>query len=201
MANYFDNNKAEELFLRYRDEGCLKSRDELMLMTHPLIVAVINSNRFYRFENIDLLTQVANETILKKLLEYDPDFITVRGTKVLIFNYLSLLTKNSVFWYTKEQQKHRKDVGFDLLSNTTIRADEDDDSEDVIDNIVRACIKLANSNNFNNIFKILGKYLKRIKEFNKKEYATFVKSYGYSDTLVRKSLKILNQVYVDNRFN
>jgi hypothetical protein len=109
-----DFNRFATIWLNYPEDR--KSVEAPMFkMLGKLVKGVLNNYRFYRFEDYGVLESVAHEAILKSMEKFNPDAETKSGKKATWFNYLSKVAQQSMFFYTKKEEKYRTTTSLESL--------------------------------------------------------------------------------------
>lgn len=187
--NYFNNEEAELLFLDYRDNDSIESRNKLILMSQGIISGVINVHNFDRFMPKEELIAECTKVLLEVIKKYKPGYINEKGKVVKIFTYISLIVKNVGFWTTKRNQANRNEVDYSLIDNAQV-VNKDDFTEDLIKEL---CGQLRFTEKHLRLTDILEKYLLYTRSWDKAEFFNMCHSYGYSPAKARKYLKFLKE--------
>lgn len=202
---YFDNEKVESWIIEYLDYNeetrytnvrALHLREKIILEIGNIVNAIIYKHKFIVWENYDDLYQEAIEACMKALDKFNPNFITSKGEKATAFNYFSLTAKRCLKFYTIRDKKNRDNYDIDDYSyNLSYSFEEAHNSKRLIS---EAFIKELKNiliedghKKFIPLVDILGEYLEKIGNYNKRDFFRFSKSFGWSPNLIRKFLKIV----------
>lgn len=191
MPHYFNNKSVENLIKHYleEEENLIKKqqlREEIMGHVKDVVNGIIFRHKFTAFDNYDDLMQEAMLASVVALDRFDPN----KGTA---FNYFSLVAKKALTYYTLKNKKNRNNHSIDdftmyLSANTEIT---DFDIENLV-NQLRCYFKESKLKRLQPLNDILENYLKKKRRFNKRDFFRFAKSFGFSQNLIRKYLKILH---------
>ena len=114
---YFDEREMFELWSRYSSLN-KQEIEYFWRKTTEVINGVIYTHRFQKygcpFEDIQ---GVAIEAVLAALTRFNPEFINKDGKKTTLFNYISLVAKRSIRFYTIKENKHKTEELFEDVSS------------------------------------------------------------------------------------
>jgi len=199
MSQYFNNDEAQRLIDEYLHEEDPEKksrlRDEIMYRVKDIVIGIIFTHEFTAFEPFDDLLQEAMLASLVALDRFDPK----KGTA---FNYFSLVAKKALTYYTLKNRKNRNHFPIeDFTPFLNEKKTVSDFDIEVIVSQLRTFFEDSKYKKLQPLNDILEKYLKTKRKFNKRDWFRFAKSYGFSQNLIRKYLKILyhnkDEVYED----
>ena len=101
--NTIDEDERNKIYTNHIHEPLMK-----------LIKAQINTHKFNRFEDFDVLISVALENAYKSLNKYNANhWVDNKNRYARTFDYLSLVVKQSMYYYTKknELKRRNKNIG------------------------------------------------------------------------------------------
>lgn len=136
---YFNSPLVESWLLEMRELKECARRNELekkmWVEINKLIQAVIYTHKFQRFMPYEECFSVAQENILKSLDKFDPDYADGIGSKeTRLFNYLSIVAKQSVYFATKRHSDTKRIESQPLdIEDETDYPDEEVDLDSVIE--------------------------------------------------------------------
>lgn len=189
MPLYFDNKDVQGKIRTYLIEENATTRqvlrDDILSHVKDIINGIIFTHKFTAFEPYDDLLQEASLACLIALERFNPD----KGTA---FNYFSLVAKKSLTYYTLKNRKNRNNYPIDDFAFYLHNQDEltDLDIESLIDQL-RIYFTDSKYKKLAALNDILEKYLKQKRKFNKRDWFKFSKSFGFSQNLIRKYLKVV----------
>lgn len=180
---------------RLEDPVAIKLRDEIIVNARPIVKAIIFTHRFQVYEPFEDCEMIGLEACTKALEKFNPNYvIPSTGKKVLLFNYFSLVAKNSMKWYTMQQQKHRLHYNMDY-AEITLEAPEHKNSEnqEYIDNLIAELHKLFDERRiFRVIIPVFESYLRIAGiHYKKRELYKFASKEGVSPNKMRNFLKAI----------
>jgi hypothetical protein len=209
---YFNNKYTEEHIAKYKKTGSIVYRDLAIKEIGKIIQAIINLYRYWRYEDRDVLENEGYIACLKAIEKFDPERFKSKSS--LAFRYFSLVVKKHLAFITCKESKfkNRNLVTDDLIpyvedSNKLIVhpvKEGHNDSTELI-HFLNECL-FFNLRKKLRIVKFLEKYLEmNQKHFDKKSFINYVKSYGITQSYIRKILKDIEnseQLYdIYNRHN
>lgn len=191
MPLYFNNEHIQGLIRRYKitEDPMIgrQLREEILAAVKNIVNGIIFTHRFTAFEPYDDLAQEAMVACIVALERFDPE----KGTA---FNYFSLVAKKALTYYTLKNRKNRnnkpiEDFEFYLHHQESLT---DLDIEILIEQLKVYFVdsKFKKIRGLNDQLK---KYLTQKRKFNKRDWFRYAKSMGYSQNLIRKYLKIINE--------
>lgn len=105
---YFDSKEVESWLLEYRliEGDCYRKKEleeKIWDKVNLLIQGIIFTHRFQRFMPYEDCFAVAQENILRAFNKYDPDYDKGVGREdTKLFNYLSIVAKQSIYFATRK---------------------------------------------------------------------------------------------------
>lgn len=205
MANYFNNDIVQgwiEEYLCFEPEErkinphALHLREKTLVEICKIINGIIFTHKFTVWEPYDDLFQEAVEACIKALEKFNPEYITSAGKKATAFNYFSLTTKRCLKFYTIRNRKFRDNYQLDDYSENLTSSEFVHEMNETIvsDDFIQQLNQIFSDQKTRKLLplvEILKEYLKKIGQFNKRDFFRFAKSYGWSPNLIRKFLKII----------
>jgi len=141
---YFDEREMFELWSRYSSLN-KQEIEYFWRKTTEVINGVIYTHRFQKygcpFEDIQ---GVAIEAVLSALTRFNPEFINKEGKKTTLFNYISLVAKRSIMFYTLKQSAHHASSMHENQSIEDIDIPTEDNNHKSITNMIIKTIKQQN---------------------------------------------------------
>ncbi len=196
MPLYFNNPNVQNLIFQYKaaqleeaeNENAPSAqplKDEILSHVKNIVNGIIFTHKFTAFEPYDDLMQEAMLACIVALERFNPE----KGTA---FNYFSLVAKKSLTYYTLRNRRNRNNYNIDDFSFYLHNQQEltDLDIETLIEQLRTYFIE-SKYKKLQALNDILEKYLKQKRRFNKRDFFKFSKSYGFSQNLIRKYLKIV----------
>lgn len=207
MANYFNEDYIHPLVVEYQSADDVR-RQEILRLIYPqtlkLINGIIFTHKFHVYSPVDDLQQVAVEAIIKSIDKFNPQYITKKGSKVTIFNYMSLTAKNSMKYYTLRDKDHRVNVKMDAFENSQdwFLTDEDNDTilekqsfiqrlRYIVDDIESHHSQTKRRDGL--IVREMITYIKERGDYDKRDFFRWCKFKGLSPNMIRKGIERLKE--------
>ena len=208
---YFDiekiQPKVEEYAALYHTDR--EAANKIFTSIYNDILSVVNgvlfTQRYHKYENVDELKSVAIEALIgpSGLAKFNPSYTGFKGKKEnLLFSYISLISKRSMYFYTLRNKKYREtsSLYFDDLNEAPIaKSYEVFCPEDFIDEIDRDIRPKFENLIILPCYDYLIKYIKTNGRFNRKDFFIKVKSLIGTDENVISKVK--DRDICENRAN
>ncbi len=206
MANYFDNDATTVLIMEYLDfpleertvnKRAMFLREEILKEVTKIVNGIIFTHKFIVWETYDDLYQEASMACLKALDKFNPNYITSAGKPATAFNYFSLTAKRCLKFYTMRNKKNRDGLPIEDHMNNLILEDDTNrkSQEEFIENFVYETRIIINRKykKFDPLVTVLENFLRLMGTYNKRQFFSYAKCYGWSSNLIRKFLKIIKE--------
>lgn len=159
-----------------------------MIEVGKIVTAIIFTHKFTVWEPFEDLYGTAMLACWGALGRFNPYYFSkTTGKTVTSFNYFSLSAKQCLIYHTIHQRKHRN---LHDVDNYQTWMSSNQSAEEAVDSITSSIAEIYHGNkDYNRLSGVLIKYLKECGSFNKRDFSSFCKSYGYKSGKIRSFLQ------------
>lgn len=202
MANkfYFNEKEVRVMLAEYQKtsvmvNGIVMHKDanlerKIAIEVQKIIIAVINTYRYWVFEELDDLKQEGMRACFPNFMKFTPD----KGTA---FNYFSLITKIHLLNFTDRRKRHRNLADVDDCLDVPCKKEVNytiffNDLETTLFRIIDELYVGAKRKRYVRITAIILDYLRKSQKFvSRSDLYAWSRSWGVKSSLVREYIKDL----------